>query len=431
MKKDSHKKFDVLVLGAGIIGTSTAWHLQQRGKKTVLLDRDQPGLGASYGNAGLIERSSVVPYSFPRRLSAIVHYAGNRLPSMHYDWLYLPKIAPWLYQFWRQSSPENLRLATQAMLPLIEHSVGEHDMMIKAAGLQHLRREQGWIEIFRDSCAFAAAKAELADLEPYQLSYDVLDAQALKEREPALKASLAGAIHWLDPHTITAPGRLVQGYCQHFVAQGGTFIQGNALTLTRQERGLWQIQAQDGSHIEAEHAVIALGWESAALLQEIAKISVPLAVKRGYHMHYVQEEGQSLNHPLCDSAAGFVLAPMEQGLRLTTGIEFASPLAPANEVQLHRCESVVRQYYALSKRLDEKIWLGRRPCLPDMRPVIGAIPGISGLWGNFGHAHHGLTLGPVSARLLSEMMTGEKPLTAPAPFAVDRFMVSVRETLKG
>jgi len=420
MGKASHKKFDILVLGAGIIGTSTAWHLQQKGKKTVLLDRDKPGLGASYGNAGLIERSSVIPYSFPRRLSDIMRYAGNRQSSMHYAWSYLPKIAPWLYQFWRHSSPQKLALAAQAMRPLIEHSVAEHDVMIRAANLQHLRREQGWIEIFRSQQAFTAAKAEIADLDAYQLSYDILDIQALQEREPALNASLAGAIHWLDPHTITSPAALVQGYCQHFIAQGGTFVQGDALSLQRKESGVWWIEIQDGV-IESDHVVIALGWESAALLQKIAKISVPLAVKRGYHMHYMQEEGRVLNHPICDTVAGFVLAPMQQGLRLTTGIEFASPLAAANEIQLRRSEAIARQYCSFGKRLDEEIWLGRRPCLPDMRPIMGPVRGINGLWGNFGHAHHGLTLGPVSGRLLAEMIVGEKPLIAPTPFAVDRF----------
>jgi len=420
MTDRSHKKFDILVLGAGIIGTSTAWHLQRRGKKTALLDRSQPGLGASYGNAGLIERSSIVPYCFPRRLGAIVRYASNRRASMRYAPSYLPKIAPWLYQFWYHSAPKNLALATSAMRPLIEHSVDEHDMMIKAAGLQHLRREQGWIEIFREPAAFAKAKSELAELESFQLDYEILEPHALAACEPALTKKLAGAIHWLDPHTIVAPDQLVQGYCRHFIAQGGHFFQGDAMSLQCQEDGSWQVSAQ-GSLIRADHVVIALGWESADLLQKMTGISVPLAVKRGYHMHYAQEEGREFNHSLCDSAAGFVLAPMRQGLRLTTGIEFADPLAPANEIQLRRCEAVARQYCHLGARLDKKIWLGRRPCLPDMRPVIGSVKGTGGLWVNFGHAHHGLTLGPVSGRLLAETMMGKKPYLTTEPFALSRF----------
>jgi len=443
MAKETDNKFDVLVLGAGIIGVSSVWHLQSRGQKAALLDRAQPGRGASFGNAGLIERSSIVPYHFPRHLGDVLRYATNRQSAMRYDVSYLPKIAAWLYQFWRHSSPQNLAKATAALLPLIEQSVSEHDVMIKAAGLQPLRGTGGWIEIFREKRGFEQAKSELAELTPYQLQADVLDSAALREREPSLlrsrpqasagalrdalagctplKNGLAGAIHWLDPHTITAPGALVEGYCQHFIAQGGCFFHGDARSLTRKGETLWQVETQDGV-IEAKNIVIALGWESGALIKKLTGKSLPLAVKRGYHMHYQQEPEQNLNHPLCDAQAGFVLAPMQQGLRLTTGIEFAAPTAAPNEIQLRRCEKIARQYCNLGKRIDEIIWLGRRPCLPDMRPIISPIGERSaGLWANFGHAHHGLTLGPVSGRLLSEMMMGQEPFTNPTPFSIKRF----------
>jgi len=421
MAKETNNKFDVLVLGAGIIGVSSAWHLQRRGQKTALLDRAQPGRGASFGNAGLIERSSVIPYHFPRHLGDVLRYATNRQAAMRYDISYLPRIAAWLYQFWRCSSTQNLERAAKAMLPLIEQSVREHDVMIKAAGLQPLRREQGWIEIFRTREAFTKAKSELAELAPYQLQADVLDSAALRELEPSLTAPLAGAIHWLDPHTITAPGALVEGYCQHFTTQGGAFFHGDARSLTALGTGGWQVETQDGV-LEAKNVVIALGWESDDLIKKLTGKSLPLAVKRGYHRHYQQEPEQSLNHPLCDTQAGFVLAPMQQGLRLTTGIEFAAPNAAPNEIQLRRCEKIARQYCALGEPVDEEIWLGRRPCLPDMLPIISPVgERAAGLWANFGHAHHGLTLGPVSGRLLSEMMIGQESFTDLKPFSIKRF----------
>jgi len=422
MVRKTHEKFDVLVLGAGIIGTATAWHLQRRGKKTALLDRGEPGRGTSYGNAGLIERSSVVPYHFPRRLCDVLRYAGNQQTAVRYDRAYLPKIAPWLYQFWRHSSPKKLALATRDMLGLIERSVSEHAIMIDASGLQHLRREQGWIEIFRDKNIFNQAKRQRDQLAPYQLKAEILDTHMLQKREPALTAPLAGAIHWLDPHTIRAPDALVFGFCQNFIAQGGAFVYGDAMSLQSQEGGWLVSSTSTGISILADHVVIALGWESAALLKKLTKKSIPLAVKRGYHMHYAQKEGKELNHSLCDTQAGFVLAPMNRGLRLTTGIEFADPSSPANDIQLRRAEKIAWHYCDLGEPIDETIWLGRRPCLPDMRPVIGAVgDGFAGLWVNFGHAHHGLTLGPVSARLLTQMMLGEETFTNPEPFSIKRF----------
>jgi len=415
------KQFDTLVLGAGIIGTSAAWHLQNSGQKVALLDRGLPGLGASFGNAGLIERSSVIPYHFPRRLRDVLCYATNRQAAMRYDLAYLPKIAPWLYQFWRHSSPKNLGLAADAMLPLIERSVDEHDVMIAAAGLQHLRRKQGWIEIFRGAKVFEQAKAELADLSAYNLQSNVLDAAALREREPGLGDGLVGAIHWLDPHTITSPGALVAGYCQHFIAQGGQFFQGDANSLTGKGGSHWQVETQAGT-IEAKNVVIALGWESGKLIKKLTGKKLPLAVKRGYHRHYKQPERRELQHSLCDTQGGFVLAPMDKGLRLTTGIEFSHPGSAPNDSQLRRCEQIARRYCDLGEPIMQEIWLGRRPCLPDMRPIIGPVDERAGLWANFGHAHHGLTLGPVSGLLLTQMMLGqEKPFTAPAPFSFKRF----------
>src|SRR5262249_7327864 len=141
---------------------------------------------------------------------------------------------------------------------------------------------------------------------------------------------------------------------------------------------------------------------------------IPLAVKRGYHRHYRLEDGHALDHSVVDEEAGYVLAPMSRGVRLTTGIEFASPKAPPMTMQIDRAERIARRLLPLGDAVEETPWLGLRPCLPDMRPVIGKAPRHAGLWFNFGHAHHGLTLGPVTGRLLASLMTGGEPLTDPA-----------------
>ncbi|MNZ47986.1 D-amino acid dehydrogenase small subunit [compost metagenome] len=166
--------------------------------------------------------------------------------------------------------------------------------------------------------------------------------------------------------------------------------------------------------------VIALGPQSADLFKPLG-YRIPLEIKRGYHMHYQGRDGAELKHSICDGQGGYVLAPMAQGIRLTTGIEFAASGDAANEIQLKRCEALARKIFPLGQRLDAQPWLGRRPCLPDMRPVIGPAARHKGLWFNFGHAHHGLTLGPVSGRLLAEMITGEATFTDPAPYSAARF----------
>ncbi|MDD2050517.1 NAD(P)/FAD-dependent oxidoreductase [Pseudomonas putida] len=407
-----------IVLGAGIVGVSTALHLQARGRKVILIDRDEPGSGTSHGNAGLIERSSVIPYAFPRELSSLLRYGLNRQSDVRYSLTHVPKIAPWLFKYWQNSSAAGLKVATHAMLPLVQRCVEEHDALIDAAGLGELVKANGWIEVFRNDAAFSKAKADAHALAPYGLSYEVLDRQQLHQRETDLSDNVVGGIHWLDPKTVTNPGGLTRGYAALFVKRGGQFIHGDARTL-RQIAGEWQVDSRQGP-ITAAEVVIALGPQSADLFKPLG-YRIPLEIKRGYHMHYQGRDGAELKHSICDGQGGYVLAPMAQGIRLTTGIEFAASGDAANEIQLKRCEVLARRIFPLGQRLDAQPWLGRRPCLPDMRPVIGPAARHKGLWFNFGHAHHGLTLGPVSGRLLAEMLTGEATFTDPAPYSAARF----------
>lgn len=407
-----------IVLGAGIVGVSTALHLQARGRKVILIDRNEPGSGTSHGNAGLIERSSVIPYAFPRELSSLLRYGLNRQSDVRYSLTHVPKIAPWLYSYWQNSSAAGLKVATEAMLPLVERCVEEHDALIEAAGLNELVKASGWIEVFRNEAAFSKAKADAQSLSAYGLRYEVLDQRQLHEREASLSDNAVGGIHWLDPKTVSNPGGLTRGYTALFVKRGGQFIHGDARTL-RQIGSEWQVDSRQGP-ITAPEVVIALGPQSADLFKPLG-YRIPLEIKRGYHMHYQARDGAELKHSICDAQGGYVLAPMAQGIRLTTGIEFAASSDAANEIQLKRCEALARKIFPLGQRLDEQPWLGRRPCLPDMRPVIGPAARHKGLWFNFGHAHHGLTLGPVSGRLLAELMTGEPTFTDPAPYSAARF----------
>jgi D-amino-acid dehydrogenase len=148
---------------------------------------------------------------------------------------------------------------------------------------------------------------------------------------------------------------------------------------------------------------------------------LPLFIKRGYHMHYDAAPGARLNNWILDAEMGYLLAPMQKGIRLTTGAEFAAHDASPTTVQLDGAERIARELFPLGDRIDPKPWMGARPCTPDMKPIIGPAPRHKGLWLAIGHAHHGLTLGPVTGRLLAEQMTGERPFLDLSPFAATRF----------
>jgi D-amino-acid dehydrogenase len=123
-----------------------------------------------------------------------------------------------------------------------------------------------------------------------------------------------------------------------------------------------------------------------------------------------------------DVDAGYLITPMEQGIRMTTGVEFAARDAAPSPVQFDRIMPKARALFPLGDRADDKTWLGSRPCFPDSRPVIGRAPGLPGLWLAIGHAHWGLTLGPATGRMLAEMMTGDTPFCDPAPYRAERFL---------
>lgn len=414
------RKFDTLLLGAGIIGVSTALHLQARGHSVCLIDKQEPGQGTSYGNAGLIERSSVIPYSFPLGLSNLLKYALNNRTDVRYDLAYLPQIAPWLFQFWRNSSPAGLARATEAMLPLVEASVTEHDFLIEQAGCQELIQAKGWLEAFRSEKVFEAYKQTLPSLDRFALNYNVLDAAAFAQTEPSMQ-NICGAVHWLDPKTVSDPSALVKAYANLFIQRGGVFLHGDASTLQQNNDG-WSVIINEFDQVNARNVVVALGPQSNIIYQKLG-ISLPMAVKRGTHLHFSPDNNASLNHSIVEVEGGYVLAPMRQGLRLTTGIEFASPDAPVNRILLDRAEKRARIVLpSLGQPVESQPWLGFRPCMPDMRPVISATPNKSGLWFNFGHAHHGLTLGAASGRLLAEMMTQEKTFIPAEPYSISRFI---------
>jgi D-amino-acid dehydrogenase len=139
-------------------------------------------------------------------------------------------------------------------------------------------------------------------------------------------------------------------------------------------------------------------------------------------MHYGAEQGAQLNNWVLDAERGYFLAPMLRGIRLTTGAEFAHRDAPKTPVQLTRAERVAREFFPLAERRDEEPWMGARPCTPDMMPIIGKAPRHEGLWFAFGHAHHGMTLGPVTGRALAEAMLGEKTVIDIKPYRPHRFL---------
>jgi D-amino-acid dehydrogenase len=412
-------KPDVIVLGAGIVGVAAALHLQKRGRAVTLVDRGDPGAGTSYGNAGLIQREAFLPYSFPSGIGKLIKYALNGQSEAHYHLSSVFGITPPLFKYWLNSSPERIEDTVRVNRPLFENCLNEHQLLAAEAGITDLLRPGGWIQIHRHDESLAKNRGDARRLESeFGVTYEELTPEGLAAIEPHLSvAHAAGAIHWKDPMSLRDPLALTMGYVDLFTQRGGRFVRGDALTL-RQTSGSWEVKGEAGP-LSAPQAVVALGPWSDGVFKPLG-YDIPLFVKRGYHMHYTAKGNATLSRTVIDTDTGFALAAMTKGVRLTTGAEFADRDAPATPIQLERCEPKARELFPLDTRAEPEPWLGRRPCLPDMRPVIGEAPRHRGLWFLFGHAHHGLTNAAVTGRLLAEMMTGETPFCDIAGFAPDR-----------
>lgn len=412
-------KADVLVLGAGMVGVGAALHLQKKGRDVVLIDRHAlAGEETSYGNGGLIECASVFPYMFPRDFRQILRYALRRSPDVHYHFADLPSFLPWLVRYFLASSPERALHSAMAELPLIQRSLIEHEALIEEAKVPELLRRTGWIELFRSDATLAKAARELERARQYGVAGEVLDPAAVIAREPHLTGDFRGAVYFPAPGFVPDPGGLTKAYAALFGRKGGRYLVGDARTL-EQSGSRWRLATLEGT-ITARDVVVAMGPWSDQVFAPLG-YSIPLAVKRGYHLHVKADGNAVLHHPVLDADNGFLLAPMNRGIRITTGAEFARRDAPPTPVQLERALPRAHALFPLGEPVEARPWMGSRPCLPDMLPVIGRAPRHNGLWFDFGHQHHGLTLGPATGRLLAEMMTGETPFADVRPFAVERF----------
>jgi D-amino-acid dehydrogenase len=409
---------DAIVLGAGIVGTSTALQLARRGLGVALVDRRPPGEETSYGNAGIIEGNTVFPPAFPASLARLLRIALKRAPEASYHLRHLPLAAPWLAAFFAASRPHRQVETAHIMRPLFAQALPEHEALMADAGAGRYLRRDGWLKLYRSDAAFAAIGRELELAAEFGIACRPLDPDGARALEPHLGQVFRHAVFWPGAASVSNPLAVTKAYAARLAKLGGVILTGNARSLHRAGAG-WRIETAEGP-LDASDVVLALGPFAPELLAPLG-IRLPLGIKRGYHLHFRGRGNAALTRPVVDIENGYCLAPMEQGIRLTTGAEFAARTAPPTPVQLDHLLPDARALFPLAEPVEATPWMGCRPCFADSRPVIGRAPGHTGLWLAYGHGHWGLTLGPATGRLLADMITGATPFCDPAPYGAERF----------
>lgn len=411
-------KSEVTVLGAGMVGVSVAAHLQKRGISTTLIDRRGAGEETSYGNAGQIESSRMLPIAFPHSLRELARHALGLAPESNFHWSAMPGLAPFLLRYWAASSDKRLDAAARTLRPMLAASLQEHEALLAETGRPELIRRSGWLKIFRTDAGLKATAGDRALADEYGVPYKIMSRDEAITLEPHLRPRFKHGLYWPGTGSSPNPGALTKAYAALFEKRGGVFMKGDARTLHAYGDG-FRVETEGGP-VDSRWAVIALGPWSMEVASRFG-VRVPFAFKRGYHMHYAPEGAAWLSRAVLDIEGGFLLAPMEQGIRLTTGVEFAQRDAPPTPVQLERTLPDARRLFPLGPARDAKPWVGSRPTVADSLPVIGPARDYPKLILAFGHAHLGFTLGPPTGRMVADIIEGRKPAFDPAPFRADRF----------
>jgi D-amino-acid dehydrogenase len=411
------KQADVVVLGAGIVGVSAAYAARQRGLSVTLVDRREPGCETSYGNAGILSSGSILPLNKPSLWSALPAYITNRHAALRWDPAWTIRNIDWVVRFLANAAPSRTRPRATALHGLIGASLKLHREWIVNAGAAQRIRETGWLKAWR-SDAVAAAREEQAFLAEYGIESQLLDRQAISALEPNIMPVYKVGLLHTQTASVDSPGEVTKAYARMFAGSGGQIRQSDIKSIVPEADG-WRVLLADGE-VTAQHVVVALGPWSADLLRPLG-YRVPLAFERGYHREFEPNPARSLQRPIHDAEGSFLMTPMEQGIRVTSGVELTDRDAPSSFAQLDAVIPAARGVVEFGAAVGEP-WRGARPTLPDSLPMIGPAPKHSGLWLAFGHQHIGFTTGPATGVAIAAMIDGTPPPFDAAPFAPSRYL---------
>ncbi|RDL45241.1 amino acid dehydrogenase [Marinomonas piezotolerans] len=394
---------EFVILGAGMVGVSSALALQAQGHDVVIVDRVQSGVETSYGNAGIIQTEAVEPYALPRDVATLLRYALGSSNDVVWKFGATWRMASALWRYFRLSAPEPYRAISKIYSQLALRSTSDHQPLIEASASEHLIRREGLAMLYRDQGMFdeACTRAQRLQRE-YGLSSTIFSGADYLAQEPALLKPPKGVINWSQSWSCSDPGALTQAYASLFEERGGSIVLGDASSVQQTSNG-WSVVTQDGD-ISGEHIVVALGPWAPEVLRRFGYF-IPMVYKRGYHGHY--GSNHSLNRPFLDVSNGVLAAPMTKGIRVTTGAALVNMEAPAEPVQLERGVKALSDLLPLGQKVQEPQWFGTRPCLPDMLPMVGKAPRHDRMWFHFGHGHQGFTQGPTTAEYLVRAIQGE------------------------
>jgi len=396
----------IAVIGAGIVGASCALFLQRDGHEVALIDPEEPGTKTSYGNACSISAASILPTATPGITKQIPAMLMDPAGPLNIRWRYLPRLAPFLLELLRNTAPERSEAHGEAIANLVDGVMPAYATLLKYANVESMVQRQGSLKVFRSEASFEASRRERDLMSKHGFKFDVLNADELRQLEPGLRPEFERAIFTPDSGNAVNPGRMVGEFAKTLVANGGAILNEKALGFDFEDGRVTAVRTS-GAVLGVDHVVLAAGPWSRELAKELGA-GVRLEAERGYHVMLPMPK-VPIRRFILFADEKFVLVPHEDGLRLTSGVEYAKVDAPPDYRRIRNMIALAAGVVPELDQTEQSIWCGNRPTLPDSVPVIDRSPRFTNAYLAFGHSHLGLTLGPVTGRIVADLVAGRDP----------------------
>ena len=408
-----------VVIGAGIVGASCAWHLQRKGLQVSLVDPEPPGQSCSFGNASCIATSGVVPLSGPGIIKKVPGWLLDPLGPVSIRPGHLPALVPWLWKFWRVCNMQKVEEIAGAQAALMHCVLADWDEILEAVGSSHLKQSPGTIHLYDTEKEFQDDQWQFDLSKRLGFEHQRLSTADLQTMVPGLKLDKGVALMAPDWHHLVDPARVTAVIAEHCIHNGGHWIRDRVTEVNAGETGI-SLKTESGDAIEADHVVVAAGAWSNSIAEQFDH-KVPLIAERGYHSQ-ISNPGLELDYPVMSLSRHFVMTPLEGGLRVAGTAEFAA-LDAKPDYRRARVLLELAGHYLDGLKTDEVTeWMGQRPAMPDSLPVVSASPRHANVFYAFGHGHYGITQGPTTGRIIADMVTGKEPTVDISAYRFDRFV---------
>jgi D-amino-acid dehydrogenase len=407
-----------VVVGAGIIGVVLAHELQKRGRQVVVVERDGPGQGASFGNMASIAITEFLPASRPSVWKQIPGWMLDPEGPVCVRPAYMPNLVPWFLRFIAASRPSKLRELEAKGAALCARVYADLLPLLRETGLEGELTDEGCLSLYADEAEFRADRDHIEILERFGFAHEVIGRQAIGALEPELSDKIGMAVLFPQNRSLRDPYRLVLKVAERFKALGGKIGRGEVVGFTRNE-AMREVCLKDGRRIGADEVVVCAGAHSVRLAKMLDE-PIPLETERGYHTQ-IMSPGITMKHSIIWPARAFMVTPTAGGIRVGGTVEMAG-LAAAPDYRRSKV-TVRRAMEALPNLRCENFteWMGHRPAFPDTVPLMSASAKTKGLFYATGHGHLGVTYAATNARLMADLITGSKPPIDMNPYRIDRF----------